>query len=124
MIAGGLTLTDAPAVDARWLDALLTTAECERETPILDFDTVAMCRFEGNALDALCTLLTRCRAPHRRAGQPAAHPCPAARAKSRSREIANLKNSSLSENELKPRHRPRWRPADGTGPSVQIVRLA
>lgn len=65
MFAGRLMLSDAPAFDGRWLDTLQATAGFERETPILDFDAVAMRSFEGDTLDALYTSLTRRRAPHR-----------------------------------------------------------
>ena len=65
VIDGRLMISDAPAFDTRWLDGLLATAGLARETPVLDFDTAAMRSFQGDALDALYTSLTRRRAPHR-----------------------------------------------------------
>ena len=65
MIAGRLMISDGPKADARWLDQLLATVGRNREMPILDFDASALRRFEGDALDALYTSLTRRRAPHR-----------------------------------------------------------
>ena len=65
MIADRLMISDGRKADARWLDQLLATAGRHREMPILDFDATAIRRFDGDALDALYTSLTRRRAPHR-----------------------------------------------------------
>lgn len=65
MIADRLMISDGRKADARWLDQLLATAGSHREMPILDYDASALQRFDGAALDALYTSLTRRRAPHR-----------------------------------------------------------
>ena len=65
MIADRLMISDGRKADARWLDQLLAAAGHNREMPILDYDASALRRFDGAALDALYTSLTRRRAPHR-----------------------------------------------------------
>lgn len=65
MIADRLMISDGRKADARWLDQLFATAEQTRDMPILDFDATGIRRFEGAALDALYTSLTRRRAPCR-----------------------------------------------------------
>lgn len=65
VIGSRLMISDAPEFDTRWLDRLFAAAGLARETPVFDFDAAEMRSFQGDALDALYTSLTRRRAPHR-----------------------------------------------------------